>query len=179
MATHCRDCSRRAGRIIHPDKQEFSLMDSRPGRPTFVTAEVPRHTGSTSDAPPEVIGIPILPELPLLRVASKTRVALDRARKDPATVRPAPFSSSTPCTPSASPASSTPPQASSSHPRPSTPTKSHAAPTATPSASPRGRTRRSSTSPFTTAAWVPPSWRTVPPTASSLVSPRRPNAWPT
>ena len=81
MATDCRECSRRAGRIIHPDKQEFSLIDSRPGRPTLVTADVPQHTGTTTTAPPEVVGIPILPELPLLRVINKTRTSLDRARK--------------------------------------------------------------------------------------------------
>ena len=81
MATDCRECSRRAGRIIHPDKQEFSLINSRPGRPTLVTADVPQHTGTTSTAPPEVVGIPILPELPLLRVINKPRASLDRARK--------------------------------------------------------------------------------------------------
>ena len=81
MATDCRECSRRAGRIIHPDKQEFSLIDSRPGRPTLVTADVPQHTGTTTTAPPEVVGIPILPELPLLRVINKSRASLDRARK--------------------------------------------------------------------------------------------------
>ena len=76
-----RECSRRAGRIIHPDKQEFSLIDSRPNRPTLVTADVPQHTGSTTTAPPGVVGIPILPELPLLRVINKSRASLDRARK--------------------------------------------------------------------------------------------------
>ena len=81
MATDCRECSRRAGRIIHPDKQEFSLIDPRPGLPTLVTADVPQHTGTTTTAPPEVVGIPILPELPLLRVINKTRASLDRARK--------------------------------------------------------------------------------------------------
>ena len=81
MASDCRECSRRAGRIIHPDKQEFSLIDSRPGRPTLVTADVPQHTGTTTTAPPDVVGIPILPELPLLRVTNKTRTSLDRARK--------------------------------------------------------------------------------------------------
>ena len=81
MATDCRECSRRAGRIIRPDKQEFSLIDSRPGRPTLVTADVPQHTGTTTTAPPEVVGIPILPELPLLRVINKSRASLDRARK--------------------------------------------------------------------------------------------------
>ena len=78
--TDCRECSRRAGRIIHPDKQEFSLIDSRPGRPSLVTADVPQHTGTTTTAPPEVVGIPILPELPLLRVSNKSRASLDRAR---------------------------------------------------------------------------------------------------
>ena len=81
MATDYRECSRRAGRIIHPDKQEFSLIDSRPGRPTLVTADVPQHRGTTTTAPPEVVGIPILPQLPLLRVINKTRTSLDRARK--------------------------------------------------------------------------------------------------
>ena len=81
MATDCRKCSRRAGRIIHPDKQEFSLIDSRPGRPILVTADVPQHTGTTTTAPPEVVGIPILPELPLLRVINKSRASRDRARK--------------------------------------------------------------------------------------------------
>ena len=32
-------------------------------------------------SPPEVVGIPILPELPLLRVINKSRASLDRARK--------------------------------------------------------------------------------------------------
>ena len=52
MATDCRECSRRACRIIHPEKQEFSLIDSRPGRPTLITADVPRHTITTSTTPP-------------------------------------------------------------------------------------------------------------------------------
>ena len=55
-------------------------MDSRLGRPTLVSSAVPQHTSTTSTAP-EVVSIPILPELPLLRVTNKTRTALDRARK--------------------------------------------------------------------------------------------------
>ena len=81
MPTDCRECSRHAGRIIHPDKQDFSLIDSCPGRPTLVAADVPQHTGATSTAPPEVVGIPILPELPLLRITNKARTAVNRACK--------------------------------------------------------------------------------------------------
>ena len=81
IAIDCRECSRRAGRIIDPDKQEFSLIDSRPGRPTLITADVPQHTGTTSTTLLEVVGIPILPELPLLRIINKSSTALDRAPK--------------------------------------------------------------------------------------------------
>ena len=184
MATDCRECSRRAGRIIHPDKQEFSLIDSHPGRPTLVTADVPQHTGTTPTAPPEVVGIPILPELPLLRVINKSRASLDRARKASATARPAPYSSSAPCTPSASPPSTTSPQASSFPPSPSTPIRPPSTThTATPSVCPPGHTRPSSTSPSSRAAPAPPSWRTGPPSASSAPTSAPPGAptpsrWP-
>ena len=168
MATDCRECSRRAGRIIHPDKQEFSLIDSRPGRPTLVTAHVPQHTGTTTTAPRKSSASPSSPSSP--SSASSTRPArpsTGRARPA-ATARPAPYSSSAPCTPSASPPSTTSPRAYSSPPPPSAPIRSPSTMhTATPSVCPPGLTRPSSTSPSSRAVPAPPSWRTGPPSTSS------------
>ena len=172
MATDCRECSRRAGRIIHPDKQEFSLIDSRPGRPTLVTADVPQHTGTTTTAPPEVVGIPILPELPLLRVINKSRASLDRARKASRNreacpilqlrslhafgLSPLDYVTSGVLVPPP-----LPPPPSGRHQQCIPPRLSSA---------PLGLTRPSSTSPSNRAVPAPPSWRTGPPSTSSALT---------
>ena len=158
MATDCRKCSRRAGRIIHPDKQEFSLIDSRPGQPTLVTADVPQHTGTTTTAPPEVVGIPILPELPLLRVINKSRASLDRARKASRNREACPILQLR----SLHAFGLSPLDYVTSgvlvHPPPSAPIRPPSTMhTATPSVCPPGLTRPSSTSPSSRAVPAPPS----------------------
>ena len=84
MADASRDASRRAGRIVHPDKLEYFLARLGHNGVTLERSLVPNSEMFTSTSPPELVGIPLLPELPLLRAANKALAALRSVHKSTA-----------------------------------------------------------------------------------------------
>ena len=81
LAESCRDASRRAGRIVHPDKLEYFMLRLQHGGITLQRAPVPESDGTTSTAPPELVGIPLLPELPKLKSLNKSLNGIRAVRK--------------------------------------------------------------------------------------------------
>ena len=81
MPDASRDASRRAGRIVHPDKLEYFLDRLGHQGITLERSPVPDTEMFTSTTPPELVGIPLLPELPLLKAANKSLAALRRVHK--------------------------------------------------------------------------------------------------
>ena len=89
MADASRDASRRAGRIVHPDKLEYFLARLGHHGISLERSPVPDSEMYTSTTPPELVGIPLLPDLLLHRPANKALTALRNVHKS--TVRgPAP-----------------------------------------------------------------------------------------
>ena len=84
MADASRDASRRAGRIVHPDKLEYFLARLGHSGITLERSPVPDSEMYTSTSPPELVGIPLLPELPLHRAANKALSALRGVHKSTA-----------------------------------------------------------------------------------------------
>ena len=81
MADASRDASRRAGTIVHPDKLEYFLARLGHSGITLERSPVPDSEMYTSTSPPELVGIPLLPELPLHRAANKALSALRGVHK--------------------------------------------------------------------------------------------------
>ena len=81
LADATRDSSRRAGRVIHPDKLEYFLLRLLPHGIQLERSPVPDSEMSTSTAPLELVGVPLLPELPLHRAANKALKAIRAVHK--------------------------------------------------------------------------------------------------
>ena len=84
MADASRDASRRAGRIVHPDKLEYFLARLGHHGITLERSPVPDSEMYTNTTPPELVGIPLLLELPLHRAANKALTALCNVHKSTA-----------------------------------------------------------------------------------------------
>ena len=94
MADASRDASQRAGTIVHLEKLEFFLERLRHQGIALESSPVPDSEMYTSTAPPELVSIPILPELPLHLYSPPCGVYMSPQPKAP---RP-PFCASDPCT---------------------------------------------------------------------------------
>ena len=81
LAESCRGASRRAGRIVHPNKLEYFMLRLQHGGITLQRTPVPESDGATSTAPPELVGIPLLPELPKLKSLNKSLSAIRAVHK--------------------------------------------------------------------------------------------------
>ena len=77
----CRDASRRAGRIVHPDKLEFFLLRLLRRGIAQDRAPVPNSADLTSTDPPELVGVPLLPELPPHKATNKALRTLKSVHK--------------------------------------------------------------------------------------------------
>ena len=84
LADASRDASRRAGRIVHPDKLEYFLVRLVRHGIIQERCPVPDTEQHTASSPAEIVGIPLLPELPLLRAANKSLAALRSVHKSTA-----------------------------------------------------------------------------------------------
>ena len=81
LADSTRDASRREGRIIHPDKLEYFQVWLLQHDIQLERCPVPNSEMYTSMTPPELVGVPLLPELPLLRAANKSLRAIRSVHK--------------------------------------------------------------------------------------------------
>ena len=59
-AEECAVSSRAVGRVVHPSKVEFFLIELHGGAPRLVETIVPGYQTATSTDPPKVVGIPLL-----------------------------------------------------------------------------------------------------------------------
>ena len=84
LADASRDASQRAGRIVHPDKLEYFLVRLVRHGIILDRSPVPDTEQHTSSSPPELVGIPLMPEPPLLRAANKSLAALRSVHKSTA-----------------------------------------------------------------------------------------------
>ena len=154
MADASRDASRRAGRIVHPDKLEYFLARLGHQGITLERSPVPDTEMFTSTTPPELVGIPLLPEHPLLKAANKS-LAAESTNPPTAALRPQ-CCASDPCTRLGFRSWTTWPAASCSPPTPCAPTSgSQTTSTQRPTAFPPGSTGPSSACPYHQAVLAP------------------------
>ena len=114
LAESCRDASRRAGRIVHPDKLEYFMLRLLHDGIVLEHTPVLESNGATAMTPPDLVGIPLLPELPKHKSLNKSLHAIRAAHKAQSGALQPPPSGSERYTPSASPYSTTSREGSSS-----------------------------------------------------------------
>ena len=81
LAESCRDASRRAGRIVHPDKLEYFMLRLLRNGIVLESAPVPESDSTTATTPPDLVGIPLLPELPKYKSLNKSLHAIRAVHK--------------------------------------------------------------------------------------------------
>ena len=81
LVESCREASRRAGRIVHPDKLEYFLLRLLHRTIVLEQAPVPDSDATTAMTPPELVGIPLLPELPKHKSLNKSLRAVRAVHK--------------------------------------------------------------------------------------------------